>query len=136
MYTACTVIIAAHMFPSILKSIPAAALGESVQKGYRVLQHYETYTMSARKRRNALDFIQRKVMGATAAANAAEEHPEADAGAGVASVDPFFGGSDFDPSFIHADIGDIESTSSGWFPWDQDMSWLGTALQDWRYEST
>ncbi|KAJ5392664.1 hypothetical protein N7509_008154 [Penicillium cosmopolitanum] len=60
-YMAATVLIAAQLFPKILEQIPIVQLNGHLQQAYAVLQDREPYTEVARKCRNMLSFLQKKI---------------------------------------------------------------------------
>jgi hypothetical protein len=118
-YTASTVLIAAHMFPSILAEISTAELSDGLERGYRILQYYETRTRAARRCRLALEFVHRKVISAndaTQAQTAQRSQRPAD---------------NLEALFTSIETGTTGNSSSDLLPWDQDLSWLETALFDW-----
>lgn len=49
------------MFPALSQTIPQAALGVSIEQAFRCLRRYETYTVSARRCRIALEVLQKKI---------------------------------------------------------------------------
>ena len=123
MYTASTVLIAAHMIPSVLDAVPVTQLNDFIQRAYQVLQHYETATKSARRCQSALELVHKKVMrrigkGRNALpTEEAETQPAAEVP--ISGIQLEYTTEDFDN----------ESLSS--LTWDHDFSWLETTLFDW-----
>ena len=62
MYTAATVLIAAHIFKSILEVIPRSCLAASLEQAFDCLRHYGDRTKSARRCRSALEVLYKKII--------------------------------------------------------------------------
>lgn len=56
-YTAATILIAAHIFPEVVEEITATSLMGSIQMGLQVLNHHTRYGESARRCKNALTVL-------------------------------------------------------------------------------
>lgn len=60
-YTAATVLIAAHIFPAIVEVVPRPTLARTLDQAFDCLRHYEGLVKSARRCRSALEVLYEKV---------------------------------------------------------------------------
>lgn len=56
-YTAATVLIAAHIFPAVVQQVTAEALKGSLQQGFQILDHHSRYKDSAQRCKQALTVL-------------------------------------------------------------------------------
>ena len=65
-YNAGTIVIAAHLFPTILEWVSVSALTVSVRQAFGILQHYENSRKSAQRCKSSLGILYEKIMSSGA----------------------------------------------------------------------
>jgi hypothetical protein len=107
-YTASTILIAAHIFPAVVEETTASSLTESIAQGFQILDHHTEYKKSAQRCKTALAVLCKRHVNPTNGAlnHASSEIPgpvgawshDADHGVDVAQISADFGWDFMNPS--------------------------------------
>lgn len=99
-YTATTVLIAAHIFPAVVEEMTSGSLAASIRQGIQILDHHSRYKESAQRCKTALTVLCERHI------NPAAVPPKHTPNGSTLPLDPSFPGPDqLDAAGISADFG-------------------------------